>query len=77
MKATIAALITAAVVTPGVAEAAAPGVDKSQAPSFEAEAGKAKTDAKVTDKERVKLAKAKKKQGKKTAKEKQVAPKAS
>jgi hypothetical protein len=76
MKATIAALISAAVITPVVAQTATPGVDKStpvqqttkvapkETAKVEAPQAKveAKADKKVTPKERAKLAKAKKKQ---------------
>ena len=73
MKSTIAALISAAVITPAVAQAALPGPDKSPPSQVSAkEEGKAD---KAAAKERAKAAKAKKKSVKKQ--DKQVAPKAS
>ena len=74
MKSTIAALISAAVITPAVGADASPGAAQEMA-KIEASTPKdekAKGATKVTAKERAKVAKAKKKQSKK-----QKAPKAS
>jgi hypothetical protein len=80
MKATIAALISAAAITPVLAQTPTVAVDKKPPSQVAAKEDKANAAGAATPKERAKLAKAQKKQGRKTAKEKQdkkVAPKAS
>ena len=80
MKATIAALISAAAITPALAQTPTASVDKRPANQVAAKEDKANAAGVATPKERAKLAKAQKKQGKKTGKEKQdkkIAPKAS
>jgi hypothetical protein len=73
MKSTIAALISAAVITPAVADATLPGPDKS--PPTQVQAKKDEKAGKASAKERARVAKAKKKSSRKQ--DKPVAPKAS
>ena len=70
MRSTIAALISAAVITPAVAQSSAP-LPPQETAKLEASAGKSAA------KERAKVAKAKKKQSKQARKAKEKAPKAS